>query len=63
MGCKRQVSVLLGMTLSVSAVLAQTTEGTVSGTVTDPSAAHVVAAAVTAFNLGTGVAASTVTNT
>src|ERR1700693_4032565 len=62
MNSKRQASVLLGMTLLVFAILAQTTEGTVSGTVTDPSAAHVIAAAVRALNLGTGVTTSTVTN-
>src|SRR5947209_7136218 len=63
MGSKRQVSVLLALTVFVSAALAQSTEGTVSGTVTDPSDAHVAAAAVTALNLGTGVITSTVTNT
>jgi carboxypeptidase family protein/TonB-dependent receptor-like protein len=62
MGSKRQVRVLLCMTLFVSAVLSQTTEGTVSGTVTDPSAAHVAAAAVGALNLGTGVTTATLTN-
>src|SRR5260370_42439774 len=61
MGSKRHVSVLLGMMFLVSTMLAQT-EGTVSGTVTDPSAAQVIAAAVTALNLGTGVTTSTVTN-
>src|SRR5438046_76191 len=62
MGSKRRVSVLLGMTLFVSAMQAQTTEGTVSGTVSDPTDAHVAAAAVTALNMGTGVTTATLTN-
>ena len=63
MGSSRQVSVLLGTMLFASAMLAQTTEGTVSGTVTDPSAAHVAGAAVMAVNVDTGVSTSTLTNT
>jgi len=62
MGSKRLVCVLLGITVLISAALAQTTEGAVSGTVTDPSGAHVAGAAVTAFNVGTGLGISTVTN-
>ena len=61
MGGKRQVCVLLGLMLFVTAVWAQT-EATVSGTVTDPSGAQVLAASVTALNLDTGVTTSTVTN-
>jgi hypothetical protein len=62
MGSKRHVLALLGMLLFASAVWAQTTEATVSGTVTDPSGANVVVAAVTVLNLDTGVTTSTVTN-
>lgn len=59
---RRHVSVLLGMTLFASVMLAQTTEGTVSGAVTDPSGAYVVGAAITALNVGTGVSTATITN-
>jgi len=59
---KRLVSGLLGISWLVSAALAQTTEGTVSGTVTDPTGAHVAAATVTALNADTGVSTATVTN-
>jgi len=62
MGSKRHVFALLGTLLFASAVSAQTTEATVSGTVTDPSGANVVAAAVTASSLATGVTTSTITN-
>jgi hypothetical protein len=53
---------VLGLTFLISAGRTQTTEGTVSGTVTDPSGANVAAAAVTAFNLETGVPTATLTN-
>jgi hypothetical protein len=49
--------------LFVPAVLAQTTEGTVSGAVTDPSGALVATAAITALNISTGVTTATVSNT
>ena len=62
MGSRRLVCVLLGMTLFTCAALAQTTEATVSGAVTDPSGANVDAAAVTALNVDTGVTTSTLTN-
>jgi hypothetical protein len=62
MGSRRLVCLLLWTIVLTSAALAQTTEGTVSGTVTDPSGAHVEGAAVSAFNVGTGVSTSTVTN-
>ena len=52
---------LLSMILFASAVFAQT-DATVSGTVTDPSGAHVVGAAVIALNIDTGVSTSVVTN-
>jgi len=61
MGGKRQVSVLLGTLLFVTAAAAQT-EATLSGTVTDPSGAQVVGAAVRAINVETGVPAATVSN-
>ena len=62
MGSKRLVSGLLAISVVISAALAQSTEGTVSGTVTDPTEAHVAGAAVNALNLGTGVGTSTLTN-
>ena len=62
MGSKRLVSGLLAISGLISAALAQSTEGTVSGTVTDPSEAHVAGAAVNALNVGTGVGTSTLTN-
>ena len=62
MGSGRLVRVLLGMTLFTCAALAQTTGGTVSGAVSDPSGANVDAAAVTALNVDTGVTTSTLTN-
>ena len=62
MGSRRHVLALLGTLLFASAVSAQTTEATVSGTVTDPSGAHVVGAAVSASNPATGVTSSTLTN-
>ena len=62
MNSLRLVCVWLGMTLFTCAALAQTTEATVSGAVTDPSGANVAAAAVTALNIDTGVTTSTLTN-
>src|SRR5579872_3517697 len=62
MGTTRLVCALLGITLLGSTALAQITDATVSGTVTDPSAAHVAGAAVRAINEGTGVNTATVTN-
>jgi Carboxypeptidase regulatory-like domain/TonB dependent receptor-like, beta-barrel len=62
MGSRRQVSVLLGAMLVVSAVLGQTTEGTVSGAVTDPTGAVVATAAITALNMSTGVSTATLSN-
>jgi hypothetical protein len=62
MGCKRLVRVLPGIVVTISAVLAQTTEGTVSGTVTDPTGAHVEGAAISALHTGTGVSSATITN-
>jgi carboxypeptidase family protein/TonB-dependent receptor-like protein len=53
------VSILLAVATSLA--LAQT-EASVSGTVTDPSAAHVVNATVTALNQATGVTTPAVTN-
>ncbi len=62
MGSKRLVCVLLGISILTSAALAQSTEGTVSGTVSDPTEAQVAGAAVTALNVETGVATATLTN-
>jgi hypothetical protein len=47
--------------VSAVCVLAQTTNGSIQGTVTDPSGATVGGAKVTARNLGTGLTISTVT--
>ena len=55
MGSKRLVSGLLAISVLISAALAQSTEGTVSGTVTDPTEEHVAGAAVNALNVGNGV--------
>src|SRR5260370_38523490 len=52
---------LLGTLFVTSLAFAQT-NATVSGTVTDPTGAHVVGAKVTAFDLATGVATPTTTN-
>lgn len=53
------VSILLA--LATSFAVAQT-EASVSGTVTDPSGAHVVGATVTALNQATGITTPAVTN-
>jgi len=55
------VTFLAGMLLSASVAMAQT-EANVSGTVTDPSGAHVVGATVLARNASTGVAVPAQTN-
>ena len=62
MGSTRHVVALLGTLLFASAASAQTTEATVSGTVTDPSGANVLGAAVTAINVATGVSTARITN-
>jgi hypothetical protein len=62
MGGNRQVCVLLVCVLLLFVTAAAQTEATVSGTVTDPSGAQVLAAAVSALNLDTGVTKATVTN-
>ncbi|MBI4908487.1 MAG: TonB-dependent receptor, partial [Acidobacteria bacterium] len=49
--------------LTLAAALAQDTRGTLSGTVTDPSGAAVVGAAVKLSNVNTGVVFDVVTNT
>src|ERR1700733_7762844 len=51
-----RVATLLGSLLFGGVLYAQQTDATVSGTVTDPTGAHVVAAVVTALNTNTGVA-------
>lgn len=56
------VGTFLGALLLGSVAFAQQTDATVSGTVTDPTGAHVVAAVVTALNTGTGVAIPATTN-
>jgi hypothetical protein len=58
----RPVCVVLGFALLISAGRTQVTEGTVSGTVTDPSGAHVTGAAVAALNIETGVGTTIPTN-
>jgi hypothetical protein len=57
----RAVSLCVSALLCVSAAFAQT-DARVSGTVTDPTGAHIVAATVTALNVATGVAATAMTN-
>src|SRR5215510_12217167 len=57
------VAVLLTMfMISAAIVSAQTSRGTVSGTVTDPNGAVIADTAVMLTNLGTGVSWMTVTN-
>jgi hypothetical protein len=60
-----KTSCLVAATLSVlffSPLASAQTDATVSGTVTDPSGAHVTAATVTARNVDTGVATAVTTN-
>jgi hypothetical protein len=57
-----RVATLSAVLFLVPAAFAQQTDATVSGTVTDPSGAHVVAATVTARNVATGVAVPVTTN-
>ncbi len=57
-----RVATFLGALLLGAFGYAQQTDATVSGTVTDPTGAHVVAAIVTAFNANTGVATPASTN-
>jgi outer membrane receptor protein involved in Fe transport len=58
----RQVAIALLASLP-SALFAQDTRGTISGTVTDPQGAAIVGAAVTVTNNGTGTSAKLTTNT
>ena len=53
---------LFALTLAASALSAQTTDATVSGTVTDSSGAHVAGVQVAAVHTETGVATNTATN-
>jgi hypothetical protein len=57
-----RVATFLGALLLGAFGYAQQTDATVSGTVTDPTGAHVVAAIVTALNANTGVATPATTN-
>jgi hypothetical protein len=59
---KFQVALFLCPLFLASAAFAQQTDASVSGTVTDPSGAHVIAAAVTASNIETGVRIPVQTN-
>src|SRR5579872_53279 len=59
---KFQVALLLGVVAFGSVALAQQTDAAVSGTVTDPSGAHVVNGSVTALNVATGVRTPVTTN-
>ncbi|HEY6391661.1 MAG TPA: carboxypeptidase-like regulatory domain-containing protein, partial [Bryobacteraceae bacterium] len=53
----------LTVVLFIASMLAfAQTDATVSGTVTDPTAAHIVNASVTAFNSATGIVTTTQTN-
>src|SRR5689334_22030207 len=64
MNCRLVRSVLrsTGLLLLASTLAFAQTEANVSGTVTDPSGAHVVGATVTALNTATGVTTSVQTN-
>jgi hypothetical protein len=62
MNSPRLVGGLLLFLLFASFAFAQGTEATVSGTVTDPSGAHVVGANMTATNVATGVTLTATTN-
>ena len=55
-------AVLVCLLLVAAFSLAQSTDATVSGTISDPSGAHVVGVTVIALNNSTGVASSTTTN-
>lgn len=57
-----RVATLFAALLLAPAAFAQQTDATVSGTVADPSGAHVVGATVTALNVATGVAVPASTN-
>src|SRR5215831_212292 len=55
-------AVIVCLFFSAALVFAQSTDATVSGTVADPSGAHVVNVTVTAFNIDTGIATTVQTN-
>ena len=59
---RRICALLLGISLLLAtAVLAQTSRGTISGSIADPSGAMVAGAAVKLEQVGTGLTSSTVT--
>src|SRR5579863_2618244 len=58
----RSVCVCFAFLLLASLSFGQATDATVSGTVTDPSSAHVVGANITAINVATGVTLTASTN-
>src|SRR5579864_6407015 len=57
-----RVLVFIGSLLCVAAPLFSQTDAHVSGTVTDPSGAHIIGAIVTALNTATGAATPVQTN-
>jgi hypothetical protein len=57
-----RVATFLAVLLGASYALAQQTDASVSGTVTDPTGAHIVSAIVTALNTATGTATPATTN-
>src|SRR5271169_3178780 len=57
-----RVVTFIAVLLCGSYAFAQQTDASVSGTVTDPTGAHIVAAIVTALNTATGTATPATTN-
>ncbi len=62
MNSLRSVCACFASLLLASLTFGQATDATVSGTVTDPSSAHVVGANITAINVATGVTLTASTN-
>src|SRR5580658_8732139 len=58
---KCHVAIFLGALLTASVLSAQT-DASLSGTVADPSGAHIAGASVTALNIDTGVSSPSTTN-
>src|SRR5258705_272759 len=62
MTCFRLVRLLLGLLLAVTAVRAQETRATISGTLTDPSRAAIAGAQVSLTNVETANRSNTLSN-
>jgi hypothetical protein len=56
------LGVVLCLTLAVMPIGAQTTAGSIVGTVTDPSSAVIAGAGITITNMGTNIAVKTTTD-